>query len=134
MLISPIAFVKIGAWLSRGRGMTRWNDPQEVSRSFSMRLQYRIAGAFVTLLGSIQSYNEIVNLLNKREGSFGGIMLAFIVAWLAMGIGFVISPSHTLRLLRWSRSEVLPKRDVAWLRALGALSVGFGVWFYLHVI
>jgi hypothetical protein len=66
MLISPITFVKMGAWMSGGRDKIRWNDPEEVSRSFSMRLNYRIAGVFAVLIGLIQSYNEILNLLNRR--------------------------------------------------------------------
>lgn len=61
MLVSPPTFARLSAFLARGQSLgavMRWNDPEQVRRSFRMQLEYRIAGLIVTLLGLSLLYNQ----------------------------------------------------------------------------
>ena len=140
MLISPVSCVRFNAWLNRGQiaEKMRWNDPEEMRRSFSMRLQTRLAGVIVIFISLVQAYDAIFGVpppevRNSAEADHGGGnrgLAVFFGLWLIFAVGLMASPSRTFRLIRWTNADSTPltTRDVRSLRILGGLAFAFGVW------
>jgi hypothetical protein len=62
MIISPVKFAGLCALVGR-RGLIsredRWSNPTEVQRSSIMRIEYRIAGLVILMIGLMIAWDEL---------------------------------------------------------------------------